>query len=185
MSLKELTKQAHSDAERSEFAKLLMSGNINEKQYATYLYQMLEVYIVLEHLAAKEGFLKDLPGLSRVTGIKADLQELGYRAMSMTAFDSTRNYIKYLLELVEDQERKHLILAHLYVRHMGDLYGGQMIAKRVPGSGKFYDFQNKDLLITRIREKLTDDLSDEANVAFEHAINIMRELNEWNLEQTN
>lgn len=185
MSLKELTKQAHSDAERSEFAKLLMSGKINEKQYAMYLCQMLEVYIVLEYLSAKEGFLKDLPGLSRAPGIKSDLDELGFSGKDFTALESTTNYIKYLHELAEDEERKHLILAHLYVRHMGDLYGGQMIAKRIPGSGKFYDFKNKDLLIGRIREKLTDDLGDEANVAFEHAINIMRELNEWNLEQTN
>ena len=77
------------------------------------------------------------------------------------------------------------MLAHLYVRHMGDLYGGQMIKKKVPGSGKFYEFTNREELITNIRAKLTDDLGEEANVAFQHAINIMRELNEWCLEYAN
>lgn len=185
MSLKDLTKEAHSNAERTEFAKLLMSGKINEEQYGMYLYQMLEVYMVLEHLAAQQGFLKNLPGLSRVNGIKTDLDELGFQPRSMKALDSTREYIKYLLNLVSDESNKSLVFAHLYVRHMGDLYGGQMIKKRIPGEGKFYDFDNKDMLIERIREKLTDDLADEANVAFKYAIDIMRELNEWNLEQVN
>ena len=33
-------------------------------------------------------------------------------------------------------------------------------------------------LKTAIRSELTDDLGDEARVAFQHAINIMRELND-------
>ena len=32
------------------------------------------------------------------------------------------------------------LMAHVYVRHMGDLSGGQMIAKRVPGEGRMYKF---------------------------------------------
>ena len=62
MSLKELTKQVHSDAERTEFAKLLMSGDISKKQYAMYLLQMLEVYIPLENYTAFDGHFKNLPG---------------------------------------------------------------------------------------------------------------------------
>ena len=60
---------------------------------------------------------------------------------------------------------------------MGDLYGGQIIAKRVPGQGRFYKFKDADKLKEQIRAELTDDLGDEARVAFEWAIKIMRELN--------
>jgi len=186
MSLKDLTIQAHSDAERTEFAKLLMSGNISEKQYAMYLLQMVEVYIPLENFAALGGYLKDLPGISRVPGIFQDFREFGFKPKKdLPVLKSTGEYRDYLVKLGSDEKTRPLILAHLYVRHMGDLYGGQMIKKKVPGSGKFYEFENRDELISTIRSKLTDDLGDEANVAFKHAINIMRELNEWCVEYAN
>jgi heme oxygenase len=186
MSLKELTKQAHMDAERTEFAKLLMSGNISEKQYAMYLLQMIEIYIPIENFSAAGGYLKDLPGLSRVPGIFSDFRELGFKPKrDLPVLKSTGEYRDYLVKLGSDEKTRHRMLAHLYVRHMGDLYGGQMIKKKVPGSGKFYEFTNREELITNIRAKLTDDLSEEANVAFQHAINIMRELNEWCLEYAN
>jgi heme oxygenase len=60
---------------------------------------------------------------------------------------------------------------------MGDLYGGQIIAKRVPGQGRFYKFKDADKLKEQIRAELTDDLGDEARIAFVWAIKIMRELN--------
>jgi heme oxygenase len=60
---------------------------------------------------------------------------------------------------------------------MGDLFGGQIIAKRVPGAGRFYQFKDPDKLKEQIRSELTDDLGDEARVAFEWSIKIMKELN--------
>jgi len=183
MSLKDLTKQAHSDAERTEFAKLLMSGNISKKQYAMYLLQMLEVYVPLENYAALGGYLKDLPGVSRVPGILEDFRELGFKPRTdLPVLKATAEYRDYLIKLGSDETTRPAILAHFYVRHMGDLYGGQMIKGRVPGSGQFYEFKDRDGLIEKIRAKLTDDLGDEANVAFQHAINIMRQLNEWCVE---
>jgi heme oxygenase len=61
---------------------------------------------------------------------------------------------------------------------MGDLFGGQIIKKQVAhiSSGKFYDFENADAMKASIREILTDDLGDEARVAFEYAIKMMRDL---------
>jgi heme oxygenase len=61
---------------------------------------------------------------------------------------------------------------------MGDLFGGQMIAKRVPGSGRFYQFKDPEKLKEQIRAELTDDLGDEARIAFQWAIKIMKELND-------
>jgi heme oxygenase len=60
---------------------------------------------------------------------------------------------------------------------MGDLFGGQIIAKQVPyTSGKFYQFEDADALKAAIRLELTDDLGDEARVAFEYAIKMMKDL---------
>ena len=80
-------------------------------------------------------------------------------------------YEKHLLSL-----DKNGILAHLYVRHFGDMYGGQIIKKRNPGSGTMYDFENVEELKTQIREMLTDDMADEANRCFEFAIRLFEEL---------
>jgi len=185
MSLKELTKEKHQDAERTEFAKLLLSGKISKETYALYLAQMLEVYGKLEYHCAKAGLLTDLPGLGRALNIFEDIKELDVPLSNLKLLEATQKYSEYLFSLAEDESKHHLLMAHLYVRHMGDLYGGQMIAKKVPGSGKFYEFRNRDELIGKIREKLTDDLGDEANVAFDHAIAIMKELNESSLEHSN
>ena len=61
---------------------------------------------------------------------------------------------------------------------MGDLFGGQIIKKQVAhiSSGKFYDFENGDAMKGAIRATLTDELGDEARVAFEFAIKMMRDL---------
>jgi heme oxygenase len=56
---------------------------------------------------------------------------------------------------------------------MGDMFGGQMIKKIVDAPSSHLDFENADELKTIIRSKLTDDMADEANVAFDWAIKIL------------
>ena len=46
-NLKEITKQVHQDAERQDFVKVLMSGNIHPKFYATYLWNQHKKYDLL------------------------------------------------------------------------------------------------------------------------------------------
>jgi len=178
MSLREITKDLHTDAERTAFAKILLSGEISKEQYAQYLYQMVLIYGPIEMGNEVQGFFKDLPDIQRTWAIYQDFTELaGKDYTGYKWLPSTVDYHNYILELLSDTERRHLIKAHLYCRHMGDLYGGQILAKRVPGSGKFYKFKDAEKLKEQIRAELTDDLGDEARVAFEWAIKIMRELN--------
>jgi hypothetical protein len=59
---------------------------------------------------------------------------------------------------------------------MGDLAGGQMIAKRVPGAGKYYQFENPDVLKAAIRERLSDDMADEAKVCFKYAEELFKDM---------
>jgi heme oxygenase len=82
----------------------------------------------------------------------------------------TAQYCYYLLSLIGQPER---IMAHLYVWHMGDLFGGQMIKKIMPGPHRNLEFNNPDELKVKIRSKLNDNMADEANVAFEWAIKLM------------
>ena len=82
------------------------------------------------------------------------------------------------LGLAEDEtlEDTLALVPHMYVRHFGDMYGGAMIAKKVPGMGMMYKFEEKDLLKAKVRAILTDDMADEANICFEYAIRLFGEL---------
>jgi heme oxygenase len=75
---------------------------------------------------------------------------------------------------IKDDPKK--LMAHIYVRHMGDLAGGQMIAKRIPGSGKYYQFENADDLKTKVRQKIDDSMADEAKVCFDFAAKFFEEM---------
>jgi heme oxygenase len=70
------------------------------------------------------------------------------------------------------------MLAHVYVRHMGDMFGGQMLAKLLPGSNRMFQFENLPQLIANVRQKLNVSLAEEANVAFTHNINMLKDYND-------
>ena len=180
MSLKEYTKDLHTAVEKTPFSKLLLSGNITKEQYAKYLYQMLLVYGPIEYSAGLLGITDNLPGIERTKLIYDDFIELAGKEYANLPdrpvwLKSTIDYHNYLLELMNSDNR-NLIKAHLYVRHMGDLFGGQFIAKCVPGSGRMYKFNDIETLKANIRSIATDDLGDEARIAFKWAIDIMNEL---------
>lgn len=186
MSLKEITKDLHHEAETTKFAKLLLSGKIEKKDYANYLYQLVLIYPIIEMANDVQGHFKNLKGLERSFNIYQDFIELAGKDHDYKWLPHTIDYHNYMLKLINDPERKHLIKAHLYCRHMGDLHGGQIIKRQVAhiSKGKFYDFKNPDELKIAIRSELTDDLGDEARVAFEWAIKMMRELyNEPSLDE--
>jgi hypothetical protein len=50
-----------------------------------------------------------------------------------------------------------------------------MIKKIVPGAHRNLEFEDAKTLITNIRAKLDDSMGDEANVAFDWAIRMMRD----------
>ena len=57
MSLKDLTKEHHTNAETQPFVKVLFSGNIDPKLYATYLKNQHPMYEILEVCAMPHGLL--------------------------------------------------------------------------------------------------------------------------------
>jgi heme oxygenase len=119
-----------------------------------------------------------LDDLCRANSIYQDYLELWKDTKPPKLCPTVDQYLKYIKdELAPNPDR---LFAHIYVRHMGDLAGGQMIAKRVPGSGTMYKFENGEELKNKIRSKLNDTMGDEANVAFDFAISLMKDMNELN-----
>ena len=177
MSLREITKDLHHEAETTKFAKLLLSGKIEKSDYKNYLYNLLAVYDPIEWYADRQGMFDSMRDLPRLRYIHEDFKELDDGSYCYLT-PATLDYQAYLHQIGNDPDKKHLIKAHLYCRHMGDLNGGLIIKKQVAhiSQGKFYDFDNADQLKTQIRQELTNDLGDEARVAFEFAIRMMRDL---------
>jgi heme oxygenase len=176
-NLRELTKDSHTSAERQEFVKILFSGKINPQLYATYLKNQHPMYEIVEVCAMPHGLLNSLPDIRRAPKILEDFIELwgADNKEEPQILKVTEDYIKYIISIKDDPKK---LMAHIYVRHMGDLAGGQMIAKRVPGSGKYYQFENPDALKEAIREKLNDDMADEARICFEYAKRFFQEMME-------
>ena len=180
MSLKDLTWEHHKDAERQQFVKVLMSGKINPKLYATYLWNQHKKYDLLEALAGANGLLHDLPGISRKHRIEKDYLELWKEVNPPVLTQSTRDYIMHMKYIMHDT---NALMAHVYVLHMGDLSGGQMIAKKVPGSGTMYKFDtDKKKLKDAIRERTNEDMAEEAKYVFTSATNLFKELMELEIE---
>ena len=191
MSLASLTKVAHQNAERQAFAQEMMSGSMSQEKYKTYLYNMWLIYDILEDVALSMGCFgpedlsmpgDDLPldGLTQADDIWADYTELGGTEENHpTVVPTTEAYRSHIVK--NCQHDKDKLFAHVYVRHMGDLSGGQMIKAKIPGSGKMYSFDamthSVDEMKNLIRKRTKDSMAEEANKAFDFSTKIFEELN--------
>lgn len=174
--LRDLIHDKHSEAENHRFTALLLSGTIPQEIYADYLYSQFRCYAILEERARALGLFISIESIERAIKIFMDFEEL--EAVGVV-YDSVSNYAQHVLKLDKDQ-----LLAHIYVRHFGDMYGGQMIKKAVPGSGTMYEFEDRQGLIDKIRPLLSDDLAKEANICFDYVLALFEEIaNEHNIQQ--
>jgi heme oxygenase len=183
MSLKELTMRQHTNAERQKFAGVLMSGKITKNVYMIYLVNQHHCYSALENHS--EFKLPD-DRLKRSDKIRKDIEELLYQMTGVeveyrtsdlfcveTLKPSTLDYDTYVEENIKTYEQ---FMAHVYVRYLGDLRGGQMIKKKVPGSGKYYEFDEPEELANSIYRNINDDMADEAKKVFEYATKLFIEM---------
>lgn len=172
--LKELTLENHAKAERTSYARKLLKG-MTPEEYHRYLVNQHEIYMVLEIFAHK--IIDEFPEIQRALRIADDIVELeqdyDMKWHPNMLCDVVQEYAKHVSKLDRDG-----LLAHIYVRHFGDMYGGQMIKKRNPGSGTMYDFENVEELKVKVRSMLNDSMADEANKCFEFAIKLFEELDE-------
>lgn len=170
MALRDHIKENHDLAEEHPFVKLLFSGGVSTRIYADYLLNQYLMYLKLENLLEHHGLLQGVESVKRSKLMLDDFHELGSTAK---VYNVTYKYVRYL-----DSVAKEDLMAHMYVRHFGDLFGGQLMKKVVPGSGKMYEFENRSELIKTLRERLNDELADEANRVMLWAIELFQELSD-------
>ena len=189
-TLKELTWENHKKAERTKFMQRLIKRNITPYQYYVYLKNQAEAYRTLEYHASLQGMFdfknEDLYPILRTANMLLDIEEMEitYSFGEAPIFGSIQKYQEYINQIKSDKDR---LLAHVYVRHMGDLSGGQIIKKLVPGPTHAYEFDcNPEELKNAVRKRLHDGLVDEANVCFSMVQEFLEELEEYfgNMEST-
>tara|TARA_B000000557_G_C20803607_1_gene456688 strand:+ start:840 stop:1418 length:579 start_codon:yes stop_codon:yes gene_type:complete len=183
MSLKEATWEHHKRAEEQPFVGMMFGGKLHPKSYAIFLYNQIQQYDVLEDAASRNDVLNGLEDINRYPGLVKDFQELwgdyGNEGEIPPTLETTKEFTKYIEQIEKDpssESKQKRLMAHVYTRHMGDLMGGQMLAKKVPGSSAMYEFQNPDKLKGLIRAKLDDSMADEVRVAYKFATSTFKEM---------
>lgn len=147
--LRKSTGRSHGDAQHSRFMSALFAGELESASYANLVAQYFYIYGALEErgaaLAATSAGAFIDPGLTRIPAIEADLRHFlgaGWRS-EIRPLVTTLEYVGRILDATPEQ-----YVAHHYVRYLGDLSGGQHIAKVIKkqfaldGAGlAFYDFE--------------------------------------------
>jgi heme oxygenase len=172
MSLKDLTSAKHTEAESTPFMKAVFAKTLPFDLWVDWTYQKWLFYGAIEGAAGANRLLGDLPDLRRAFYLFMDYNEMNVERKKHEFRPIAIDYYKYLISIANDPNK---IMAHLYTWHMGDMFGGQMIKKIVPGAHRNLEFEDAKTLITNIRAKLDDSMGDEANVAFDWAIRMMRD----------
>ncbi len=151
--LKAETRTLHTAAERSRFMSELLRGRLERPAYCALLRNLSALYVELEAGLARHARHPLIapvhaPALFRTAALARDLTTLhgaGW-AHEIVLQAATVAYVARLREL--DATQPGLLLAHAYVRYLGDLSGGQMLSGIVARSGAlagaggvdFYDF---------------------------------------------
>ncbi|MEM7064826.1 MAG: heme oxygenase (biliverdin-producing) [Cyanobacteria bacterium P01_B01_bin.77] len=204
LKLRKGTQNAHTLAENTAYMKCFLQGIVEKEAFRQLIANFYFIYGALEEAMrchAQHGVVGPMcfRSLERTTQLEKDLA-FYYGANWRIEIDPSPaglRYVKYIQALA-DQEPA-LLIAHAYVRYMGDLSGGQglrAVIKSVLGlpdgqGTAFYEFdeiptiearqafkgQYRDALNSLpIDNGLVQRIVDEANLAFKLNQNVMHEL---------
>ena len=150
------TAKAHEDAEQSDFMSSLLKGNLDQEAFIKLQEQLWLVYAALE--AVVRASADDPRGaalldfrLERTATLENDLDILTGGAAWREKVSATPATADYVARLEDIEQKKDFprIVAHHYVRYLGDLSGGQVIARLV---NREYDVPEEALSFYRFEE---------------------------------
>lgn len=131
--LREATEAAHEAAERSNFVEHLMEGRLPLSELARFVRQLHTVYSALETAVAAndDPVVAPLfaPELARAGALATDLEYLA--GADWEAIEVLPATVAYADRIREVATWSGGLLAHHYVRYLGDLSGGQIIGRAI------------------------------------------------------
>lgn len=130
--LRERTRTAHAEAERSGIVRDLLRGQATREGYALYLRNLLPAYAALEdaieHRRAEPAIAPlAIPAVYRLQAIEADLTALlgpGWR-LTLPLLPEGAAYADRIARVAHEDPAR--LIAHAYTRYLGDLNGGQTL----------------------------------------------------------
>lgn len=174
----------------------LIGGRIDRASYTALLHNLHAVYAALEPaLALATSWAPLLSRLQRLPALRADLAWFSAAAeVPLALVPGTSAYVARLHGLAA--QAPHRLAAHAYARYLGDLHGGQILARLVqrrfalPDSTgtafyRFADAAGVQGLAQALRQLLAalplaqaqaDEVADEACWAFAAHVQIFEEL---------
>ena len=202
--LREGTKQSHAVAENTVFMQCFFKGIVETQPFRLLIANLYFVYIALEEELERYqehpvvGMIC-FPELNRCQNLVKDLAFYygeNWREQ-ITPSSSTNAYVTHIQNLVNTTPE--LLVAHAYVRYMGDLSGGSSLRTMVRAAIKLppdkgtalYEFDSLPIAEARktfkakyrhalnslpIGHSLSQKIIDEANYAFQLNHDILHEL---------
>ncbi len=159
--LKLATRELHARAERSGIMADMLARTISRDAYVALLANLHAIYAALEGALDNAARPMRFASLARTAALAGDLQALGGGSIVDLA-PATRDYVERLRSLHGPQA--HRLWAHVYVRYLGDLHGGQMMSRVVRdvvapvAATRFYEFGSADE-VRALRASLRHDLA--------------------------
>ncbi|KAI9129328.1 heme oxygenase (biliverdin-producing) [Acaryochloris sp. CCMEE 5410] len=202
--LRDGTQQSHTTAENTAFMKCVLKGIVVREPFGKLLANLYYVYSTLEEVLQRHqnhavvGAIY-FPELNRTTNLEQDLA-FYYGEQWRDLIQPSKAGLAYVKKIRDVAAHSpELLVAHAYVRYLGDLSGGQSLKKIIrtalelpPGKGTgLYEFERLPTLEARrmFKAKYRDTLNSlplnqatiqrivlEANVAFEFNREVMLEL---------
>ena len=153
--LKRETRTLHIEVERTPLIAALLRGRLDRRGYLLLLRNLKAIYAALEpalnrHAAHPALARFDFAALARTAALASDITVLGdgieVEDEKLPLDPIAAAYASRLADL--DRTAPELLLAHAYVRYLGDLSGGQVLGRIVRASFRlpstagtaFYDF---------------------------------------------
>ena len=195
IALRQGTAADHRRAERAGIVADMLRDSVTRAGYRLFLRNLHEVYVTLERSLSE---LRSLPealrntNLFRAPSIASDLKHLagdGWHT-KLPVLSSAREYCQRI-ETLSREKSSGGLAAHAYVRYLGDLSGGQLLAKRLarspglaPQELSFYQFdgiENAQIAKRMFRDALDElcgsalnqeKIVEEARRAFQHNIEL-------------
>lgn len=134
LELRKQTGDLHRTVESRPFMVALLAGKLSQDAYCLMLRNLEPLYFALEsalnlNLGRPAIGGLNLPNLYRASSLQADLQTLHGNPWQtdLAVLPACAAYCLHLEDL--GQSAPDLLVAHAYVRYLGDLSGGQMIQK--------------------------------------------------------